>query len=106
MRNGTLPGNVRNPLYRGFLAFRLSRGGGTRTLDPVGRNRRSRDAGPHRVLLRQGGRIMGRRLTTGFAGVAVVVLGLATGAAAAPAPGFTELVSISSAGAQGDLDSE
>jgi uncharacterized repeat protein (TIGR01451 family) len=49
---------------------------------------------------------MSRRLKAGLAGAAIVVLALASGAASAPAPGFTELVSVSSAGVQGDQDSE
>jgi uncharacterized repeat protein (TIGR01451 family) len=49
---------------------------------------------------------MRRRLIAGLAGSIITVLVFVTGAAAVPAPGFTELVSVSSAGVQGNQDSE
>src|SRR5919198_1762863 len=45
-------------------------------------------------------------LIVGLAGAVITVLTFATGATAVPAPGFTELVSVSSAGVQGNQDSE
>src|SRR5919198_703800 len=45
-------------------------------------------------------------LILGLAGAVITVLTFATGATAVPAPGFTELVSVSSAGVQGNQDSE
>jgi uncharacterized repeat protein (TIGR01451 family) len=48
---------------------------------------------------------MGGRIVAATA-AAITVLTLAGGAGAAPAPGFTELVSVSSAGVQGNQDSE
>ena len=49
---------------------------------------------------------MRTRLILGLAGAVITALTFATGVAAVPAPGFTELVSVSSAGVQGNQDSE
>jgi uncharacterized repeat protein (TIGR01451 family) len=49
---------------------------------------------------------MRTRLILGLAGAVITVLTFATGATAVTAPGFTELVSVSSAGVQGNQDSE
>src|SRR6266511_4217921 len=49
---------------------------------------------------------MRTRLIAGLAGSALAVLTFAAAAVAVPAPGFTELVSVSSVGVQGDQDSE
>jgi uncharacterized repeat protein (TIGR01451 family) len=49
---------------------------------------------------------MRTRLILGVAGAVVTLLTFATGATAVTAPGFTELASVSSAGVQGNQDSE
>jgi uncharacterized repeat protein (TIGR01451 family) len=49
---------------------------------------------------------MRTRLILGLAGAVITVLTFAASGAAVPAPGFTELVSVSSAGVQGNQDSE